>query len=276
MNKKNFLKSVLLMVMAVMLSVGITSCGGDDNPVSTPPTTNNGNGNNGSGDNGSQDPEGTVVINMSPGSTGNFYDIGLVRQIHIDPNNNFVTENRENYHVEFASLGKVNGLSQVTTPPASGWTQSIAVVAGHGYMVRSMYGSTPYGTYARLYVVEQNSNGATTVKYQSPYCDFPFSFEETSVELAGYYQFRSYQGYYHSYDHKSITIINGTSAIEIEEKPDWCSASIYSDYYTGCYLYIQESESNDTGVSRTGKIVLKNTVCTQTLTVTQKPWTYEQ
>lgn len=252
------------MVMAVMLSVGITSCGGDDNPVSTPPTTNNGNGNNGSGDNGSQDPEGTVVINMSPGSTGNFYDIGLVRQIHIDPNNNFVTENRNNYHVEFASLGNVVGLSYVTSVPTSGWTQSIAVKPGHGYMVRSMYGSTPYGTYARLYVVEQNSNGATTVKYQSPYSDFPFSFEETSIELIG-------RGSYYTSYGLEIKITNLTPDIQIVETPNWCRASIDNIWGYNYSLRIIP-EDNFTGSTRTGEIVLKNSVCTRTLTISQKPY----
>lgn len=273
MNKKNFLKSVFAIMMAAMLSASFTSCGGDDNPVSTPPTTNNGNGNNGSGNNGnsnngnddgSQDPEGTIVINMSSGSTGNFYDIGLVQQIHIDPNNNFVTDSYNSYHVEFASLGKVNGLSQVTTPPASGWTQSIAVVAGHGYMVRSMHGSTPYGTYARLYVVEQNSNGATTVKYQSPYSDFPFSFEETSIELIG-------RGSYYSSYGLEIKITNLTPDIQIVETPNWCRASIDNIWGSNYSLFIIP-EDNFTGSTRTGEIVLKNSVCTRTLTISQKPY----
>jgi len=162
--RKDFLWRMFTVATAALLSFDLTACGGTDS--------------------GSQDPEGTVVINMGSGSTGNYYDIGLVRKIHIDSNGNFAAYRKhDDCHVEFASVGKVDGLSQVTTPPRSGWSQSIAVVPGHGYMARDMVNSDPSGTYARLYVVMNGSNGKTTVKYQSPYSEFPLNIKDLLLIL---------------------------------------------------------------------------------------------
>ena len=131
-DKKNFLKSVLIMMMSAVLCVGLTSCGGDDSPVSTPPTVPN-DGNEQTDVVSNQDPDGTVVVNMNNGSGGNYVDIGIGSSIHIDAANNFVGNSS---NVEFVSVGEVSGLSKVTSIPTSGWAKSAAVVPGTGYVAR--------------------------------------------------------------------------------------------------------------------------------------------
>jgi len=177
-------------LLLIPLCMGFVACGDgdDDTPVSTPPTTNTGNGDNGNGNgngdngdngngnNGSQDPEGTVVVNMNSGSSGNYIDIGIGSSIQINAANNFVGYSS----VEFASVGEVTGLSKVTSIPTSGWAKSVAVVPGTGYVARCHNATYSNGTYtyyykyARLYVVERTINTAggimgATVKYQSPF-----------------------------------------------------------------------------------------------------------
>ena len=112
-----------------------------------------------------RDPDGTVVVNMNNGSRDNWITIGSIGKIHIDDANNFVGYYSD---YEFASVGLVSGLSKIKTIPTSGWSRSVAVVPGTGYVAR--YGSN----YARLYVVDYivGTTGGiigATVKYQSPF-----------------------------------------------------------------------------------------------------------
>lgn len=81
---------------------------------------------------------------------------------------------------EVANVGQVTGLGDVTEKPSSGWSNTVAVEVGHGYVVRfkkSGYYSTanlPY-VYARVYVVENlissTSGGVigAKIKYQTPF-----------------------------------------------------------------------------------------------------------
>jgi len=178
-------KSILWSMMSVALtalSISFVACGGDDNDDSSSTPVSGVSG---------EDPAGTVVINMSRGSSGNYYDIGLKAKIHVDENNNFGTEEIKinetepvpsgtygyycDYYVEFASVGNVNGLAQVSTIPTTGWAKSIVAIPGNGYIARMMYrrhdknmGFQP-GRYSRLYVVGQNTETGITVKYQTPF-----------------------------------------------------------------------------------------------------------
>ena len=254
MNKKNLLWSMVSVMVTTLLSVSLTACGSndeDDGLVDTPSISE-------------QDPEGTVAISMGGGSS---YDIGLVTKISIDGNNNFVTETLTKketynygmgqfgyaditYHVEFASVGKVNGLSQVTTAPTNGWSKSIVVIPGTGYVARSMRGGDFYGRFTRLYVTEQNVGTVATVKYQTPF-EVPFTLEKTSLVFT------------HTGTGETIKITNGTRDIKVAEKPEWCYVGIGVES-----AYISASKNPDPQ-PRTGKVVLKNSVCSATITVTQ-------
>lgn len=193
MRTKSILWSMMTVTMTAMLSMSLTACGGGDDDSSSPaPGTD---GLEGTTTVSGQDPEGTVVINMSSGSSGNYYDIGLGEaKIHIDENNNFDTEiitkseyytNGKSwgyydakYYIEFAQIGKVSGLSQVMTYPTTGWSKNILVVPGYAYVLRAIkigkvddINSTTQiiNMYSRLYVVGQNAKNGTTIKYQTPF-----------------------------------------------------------------------------------------------------------
>lgn len=275
--KKLLLNWMTIMVVAIM-SVGFASCSGSDEEDGLINTQNV----------SVQDPEGTIVINMGSGVSDNFYDIGLEAKIHIDENYNFgsetLTKNEFNYsgpyggggysdhkyHVEFASVGKVNGLGQVTSAPINGWSQSIVVIPGTGYVARMMKDGKSYGRFTRLYVVEQNAGEIptyTTVKCQTQY-DPPFTLEKTSVELSHALasRYNSTTGSYESYytgTTANVTIYNGTNAIKVAEKPNWCSVSAYTDYVS------ISADKNPNPQPRTGTIILKNSVCSVSITVTQ-------
>lgn len=279
MYKKNLLRLLAIMMVAT-LNVSLAACGSDEDEdnglVDTPSIS-------------VQDPEGTVTISMGGGS---FYDIGLEAKIHIDGNNNFVTEtvSKQEWHssgygisnpidydyfVEFASVGKVNGLGQVTSIPVSGWSKSIVVIPGTGYIARIMRKDKTnnsdacfYGKYTRLYVEEQNTGATVIVKYQTPF-EVPFELEKTSVALSHYWAYYSSytgSGTYLTGTSERFEIINGTSDIKVAEKPSWCSVTITNEGKT--YITIT-AEKNPDPQPRSGKVVLKNSVCSATITVTQ-------
>ena len=263
MKKKNFLLSLLTIMMAAMLSVSITSCGGDDSPVSTPPTPNDGNEQTNVVSN--QDPEGTVVVNMNNGSSDNWIEIGLEGQIHIDAANNFAGYNS---YVDFASVGVISGLSKITSIPTSGWAKSAAVVPGTGYVARSQIRSSYYDSYervvkyysfykyVRLYVVEHTVNTAggimgATVKYQSPF-DLPIVLSTNSVTFT-------------SAESEQTLTLSSPTTIGLAEKPEWCYVSGEGDNKIRVRV-----NKNSTSQQRTGNIVLKNTASSVTISIVQK------
>ena len=238
----------------------MTACGGDDedNGVVTPSSSNTQQGNS------SSDPEGTVTISMGSGAYSEFYDIGLEARIHIDANNNFGSETIEkteyeyntssivDYYVEFASVGKVGGLGQVSYAPTSGWSKSIVVIPGTGYVARIIRNGDYYGKFTRLYVTEQTIGAGTIVKYQTPF-EPPFTLEKTSVELVSYW------------DLVTIKIINGTRDIKVAEKPQWCGVTITSEGNVRISV-----GKNPDPQPRSGTVVLKNAVCSASIEVTQR------
>ena len=121
-------KKILFQFMTcliVCLSAFFSSCSKDDNDDELEQTTNV----------SSQDPEGTIVLNMTSGSKDNWHKIGDLGEIHIDAANNFVGRNSD-YRISFVSVGLVSGLSKITQIPTSGWAESAAVVPGTGYLMR--------------------------------------------------------------------------------------------------------------------------------------------
>lgn len=246
------------MIMSALLCIGLTSCGGDDNSVSTPPTVPN-DGNEQSGIVSNQDPEGTVVVNMNNGSSGNYVDIGIGSSIHIDAANNFVGSNS---NVEFASIGEVSGLSKVNSIPTSGWATSIAVTPSTGYVARYLNPYyiqntySPYYKYSRIYVVERtiNTEGGimgATVKYQSPFNLLPITLNTTSLSFP--------------YEANTLTLtLKDFVPVTVEEKPEWCTVSVSDITITVSVL------ENLSPNERQGKIILKNSVNSVTVNITQQ------
>ncbi len=262
----------------IMAGTFVASCGDDEDPL-VPPTQTSPEDATVT----SQDPDGTIVINMSSAASGNFYDIGLSEvKIHIDGSNNFVSEivtKREpamsgptsvyyydcNYYVEFASLGNVSGLGQVNTFPTTGWSKSVAAVEGYGYVARIIRNNTFYGRYTRLYIAASNGN-EKTVKYQTPF-EIAFSLEKTAVALSHQIVNPTYptENPYVTGTKESINIINGTKDIKVQEKPDWCYVSVADDVKS---ISVSANKNPNT-TPRSGTIILKNSVCSATVSVTQ-------
>ncbi len=205
-----------------------------------------------------QDPEGTIVLNMTSGAKDNYYHIGDLGEIHIDAANNFRSNNS---NTSFVSVGLVGGLSKITQIPKSGWADGAAVVPGTGYVMR--YGYNSY-QYARIYVVEYlgstytdgagNTYGEITgakIKYQVPF-QLPIKLDITSLSFDS------------GADSKTIELVNPTT-ITIEEKPNWCEVFFNSE----TMITIKVTE-NLTAEQRQGDIVLKNTSNSVKISITQK------
>lgn len=105
------------------------------------------------------DPEGTVTVSLRNANSGKTYLDDY--SIYIDKADNFTGG-------WFVSLGKVKGLGNVTRIPASGWSSTIAVVPGEGYVAYSG------GNFFRIYVVRYTTNVANEIigaeiKFQRPF-----------------------------------------------------------------------------------------------------------
>ena len=247
MKRKYYLK-LLTIIMVTMLSVGFVSCSKDDdesdNNENTEIVSN-------------QDPEGTIVLNMTSGAKDNYYKIGELGEIHIDAANNFIGKS----NTSFVSIGLVGGLSKITQIPKSGWAESAAVVPGTGYVMR--YGYSPSYQYARIYVVDYlgstytddagNTYGeitGATIKYQAPF-QLPIKLAESSLS------FDSGGG------SKTLSLENPTTVV-IEEIPEWCEAFMSEGKIT---VTVTE---NLIAEQRQGEIVLKNTANSVKISVTQE------
>lgn len=142
--------SLLAMILVAMLTVGFTSCGGDDE---------NENPNNGQPVNPGttvNDPEGTISLSMRNADNGKTY----LDNIYIS-NENF----RGAY---FTSVGAVKGLGNVSTIPTTGWAEQMSVIAGNGYVAYSN------NQFYRIYVVSDivaTTGGiiGADIKYQKPF-----------------------------------------------------------------------------------------------------------
>lgn len=143
---------------------------------------NNGNNNGGNPNTPVADPEGTIMMsvrNWDNGTTRVPINDGLSndpygKEFTIDRGNNF-TGGRAGNTWHFVSVGKVNGLGNVTKIPDSGWSTTLAVTPGYGYVCA--YANTYGGaiTFARIYVEEwilaAGTNGiiGAKIKYQYPF-----------------------------------------------------------------------------------------------------------
>lgn len=108
------------------------------------------------------DPDGTITLSMRNANSGKTY-LGNT-YIYIDKADNFTNG-------YFVSFGKVNGLGNVIRIPESGWSDTIAVIPGEGYVAYSG------GTFYRIYVTNYTTNIANEIigadiKYQAPFVGY--------------------------------------------------------------------------------------------------------
>jgi hypothetical protein len=154
MKKTIFKLSTVLLIASVIFTVG---CSNDNNGSGSVP-----------------DPAGTVIVSMRNGNNGmtNVFPFGdNGGWFYIDNGDNFYTGGNVSYW-EFATIGKVSGLGNVTKIPTNGWTTKVAVLPGYGYIGKYSYNGIQY---VRIYVVEQILAAGTTgvigavIKYQAPF-----------------------------------------------------------------------------------------------------------
>ena len=113
-------------------------------------------------------PEGTVEIWMRDADNGSTWVIPEAFTGGFGINNqNFVWQ-ALGTPLQFASVGEVNSLGEVTEIPTSGWANQIAIFPGHGYIVRQN------ANYTRMYVADWITNTAgdivgARIMYQSPF-----------------------------------------------------------------------------------------------------------
>lgn len=144
-------KLLFKVFIALLCTASLCACGKDDEPLATPD-------NDGIVDPSTpvKDPAGTVILSMR-----NDDDATRLDGIYIDSANNFAG-------AEFASIGEVNGLGNVSYIPMSGWASRVSVTPGHGYVAYKN------GTYYRIYVIGYivDTMGGiigADIKYQAPF-----------------------------------------------------------------------------------------------------------
>lgn len=255
------MKRFFFIALAVFMSLGFVSCSKDDDGTTSTKELSGGNtGNNdseGTGGTGNKDPEGTVVVNMR-NDGDNWIDIGIGSPIHITSANNF--EGMYSGQQQFVSVGKVSGLNAIKSIPATGWASSVSVVPGTGYIAYDSYGSEV----ARIYVVEymEGVSGGiigATIKYQHP-IEAAIQLETSNIEISG-----GYYSYGHYYGPEFSVGLKVPTSYEVESRPDWIGS------ISCCTGFVRIwSSYNDTGSPRTGNVVLKNSINSVTLSVTQK------
>ncbi|MBQ4391886.1 MAG: hypothetical protein II826_02105 [Prevotella sp.] len=252
---KKILSQLMTCIMIVCLSAYFSSCSKDDSEDEFEPTENV----------SSQDPEGTIVLNMEGGASGNYYKIGELGEIHVDAANNFRGNDRKSYKIDFVTIGKVDGLSKVNQIPTSGWAESAAVIPGTGYMMRCYYSSSysrENPQYVRIYVVDYltstytdemgNTYGSTsgaTIKYQAP-LQQKINLENSSLTFSNTGNVS-----------KSIKLKTPTH-LSVKEKPEWCYVTAYVDS-------VRITVSENLGESRNGDVLLSNVYGEATISISQ-------
>ena len=269
MSKKKGLLRMLGTMMVAVLCVGFASCGDDDDVV---PLKDDGYQQTDVLSN--QDPEGTITLNMNNGAKDNYYDLGSICKVRIDEANNFIGEytytrpimvgegkfsyQQESDNLDIVSIGTVKGLSEVTTIPTTGWSKSVAVVPGTGYMLRKENETYLYKKYIRIYVVDYivGTNGGiigATIKYQAPFSQ-TIKLDKSSLTFTS------------KASSQTVNLAYPT-CYEVTEKPDWCTITTNENS-------IQVHVSLNPSTQRSGKIVLKNLVNTAELSIVQQGAAY--
>lgn len=192
------------------------------------------------------DPDDTVAVNLLVGmNKERATDLGGGIKVYVDAGYNLCAYNYSG--AEIIDIGKVSGLGNITTIPATGWKEKAAIVVGHGYVLRCV----DSGIYARLYVAETMISTTDaimgyTVKYQCPMMVsgliYPINLKSAYVTFDAYRDL--------TYE---IGIISGNE-LQVKSKPYWCEVEI-DPAETKLKLTV---EPNETQKSREGIIVIAN------------------
>lgn len=182
--------------IALLCTVSLCACEKDDEPLATPDT-----GGIVEPNTPVKDPVGTVKLSMRNDDSSSRLD-----GMYIDSANNFAG-------AEFASIGEVNGLGNVSYIPMSGWASRVSVTPGHGYVAYKN------GKYYRIYVIDYivDTMGGiigADIKYQASFAGADTDIVLTDDNIA----FDGTSGGEQSLVFSNTTIIPFT----VESDADWC------------------------------------------------------
>lgn len=182
--------------IALLCTVSLCACEKDDEPLATPDT-----GGIVDPNTPVKDPVGTVKLSMRNDDSSSRLD-----GMYIDSANNFAG-------AEFASIGEVNGLGNVSYIPMSGWASRVSVTPGHGYVAYKN------GKYYRIYVIDYivDTMGGiigADIKYQASFTGADTDIVLTDDNIA----FDGTSGGEQSLVFSNTTIIPFT----VESDVDWC------------------------------------------------------
>ena len=182
--------------IALLCTVSLCACEKDDEPLATPDT-----GGIVDPNTPVKDPVGTVKLSMRNDDSSSRLD-----GMYIDSANNFAG-------AEFASIGEVNGLGNVSYIPMSGWASRVSVTPGHGYVAYKN------GKYYRIYVIDYivDTMGGiigADIKYQASFAGADTDIVLTDDNIA----FDGTSGGEQSLVFSNTTIIPFT----VESDADWC------------------------------------------------------
>lgn len=185
------------------------------------------------------DPEGTISLSMRNANNG--------KTIMDD---RFIIDNGDNFTNGFwVSLGKVNGLGNITKIPKLGWTKTTSVKPGFGYVAYS--NNVYYRVFVEDYIISTDGGviGAE-VKYQKPFLGLV---EDPKIE-------NSSLSFSKEGDETIITLDNDSVVLfDVSSSENWCNVSKFSSLeYDFLYNSLRISvPTNESVNSRTAEILVK-------------------
>ncbi len=228
------MKHFTVKLLAIMLLASIATACGDDDPEVPATTTDNGvvdpNAN-------VPDPTGTITLSMRDQDNGDTR-FGI---------NDYIYINDENFGgAQFASIGAVNGLGNVSYIPKAGWSNKVAVIPGNGYIAYIPKSDWYYHDeqWYRIYVIDYITNTAggimgADIKYHTPFkgVDEALSLETTTVTF-------SQEGGSQAVMLKNSNIIPFT----VSSSAEWCQVSRCTTHdtyflYNGVSITVDPSDS---------------------------------
>lgn len=214
--------------IALLCTVSLCACGKDDEPLATPDT-----GGIVDPNTPVKDPVGTVMLSMRNDDSSSRLD-----GMYIDSANNFAG-------AEFASIGEVNGLGNVSYIPMSGWASRVSVTPGHGYVAYKD------GVYYRIYVIDYivDTMGGiigADIKYQASFTGADTDIVLTDDNIA----FDGTSGGEQSLVFSNTTIIPFT----VESDADWCqvyrATTLDEDFlYNAIHIVVDRSAALETSTA---------------------------
>lgn len=222
----------LFCALLALLVLPLASCSKDDpdpdNPTVVKP------------DEPVDDPAGTITLSMRNSNNGNT----MLDEIYMD-NENFAGSRQQ-----FASIGAVKGLGNVSYIPMAGWSNKVAVTPGNGYVAYDGWS----GKYYRIYVTDYiyttgNLIIGAKIKYQTP---FKGSDEEIKLDDAAISFGEEGGSQALFFDNSNILVYS------VESDKEWCHVQKatnldYNFLYNGLVITVDKQQMKESNATVTVK-----------------------